>query len=130
MPIMPEHRWLYPYPDQVARDVVPLRQPVQRLAAQKLLRHLTLELDAVRSVSWHGLSSESPAARSIQLRSPVRCQGPTPKPDGLTTTTDIIGLLQTALDAADKLNLHTGAIHINEAIIALGGLGSASPEPV
>lgn len=53
-----------------------------------------------------------------------------PKPDGLATTADIIGLLQTALDAADRLNLHTGAIHINDAIIALGGLGSAPPEPV
>ena len=40
--------------DQVARDVVTLRQPVEGLAGQELLGELTLEFDAVRSVLHHG----------------------------------------------------------------------------
>lgn len=43
-----------PDPDQVARNVVALREPRQRLARQEFLSDLTLELDAVRSVLHHG----------------------------------------------------------------------------
>jgi hypothetical protein len=38
---------LNPYADRVTRNVVALRQTMERLASEKLLRHLTLELDAV-----------------------------------------------------------------------------------
>lgn len=56
-----------------------LRQTVERLAGQELLSNLTLEFDAVGSVSRHELSSfESPAPRSIPFNPPVRPQGPTP----------------------------------------------------
>lgn len=36
-------------------NITPLGEPVQRLAAQILLRHLTFKLDAVGSVLSHGL---------------------------------------------------------------------------
>src|SRR3546814_3014030 len=49
---------LDPDADQVARDVVTLRQTVQRLAGEKLLRDLPLELDAMGTVSCHGRSEE------------------------------------------------------------------------
>src|SRR3546814_15894216 len=42
---------LDPDADQVARDVVTLRQTVQRLAGEKLLRDLTLEVDAMGTVN-------------------------------------------------------------------------------
>jgi hypothetical protein len=68
-----------PDPDQVTGDIVPLREPVQRLAAQILLLHLPFELDAVGSMLCHRpSSSESPAARSIVENHPVRPEGPTP----------------------------------------------------
>src|SRR6476469_8363103 len=69
-----------PDADQVTRKVVALGQAVKRLATQKLLSDLALKLNAVGSVSRHGLFSKSPATRSIQLCLPVRHQGPTPDP--------------------------------------------------
>jgi hypothetical protein len=52
---------------------------VERLAREKLLCDLTLELETVSAVFSHGLSSfESPAARSIAKLNPVRPKGPTP----------------------------------------------------
>ncbi|BBB12895.1 bacteriophage abortive infection AbiH family protein [Sphingopyxis sp. FD7] len=58
---------------------MPLGKAVKRLAVQKLLCDLTLELNAMGSVSCHGLFSKSPANRSIQLCFPVRPKGPTPE---------------------------------------------------
>jgi hypothetical protein len=56
---------VHPDPDQVAREVVALRQTVERFAAQEFLNDKTLEIDAGGSVSCHGLSSfKSPAPRS------------------------------------------------------------------
>ena len=56
-----------------------MRQAVERLAREKLLCDLTLELETVSAVFSHGLSSfESPAARSIAKLNPVRPKGPTP----------------------------------------------------
>ena len=64
---------------ELTRDVMPLRQAVQCLAAQEFLSDLSLELNAVGSVLCHGLLSfESPASRSIHSRPPVRLKGPTP----------------------------------------------------
>jgi len=52
---------LNPHTDQVPADIVALRQPMQRLAGEKLLCDLALELDAMRAVLGHGLPScESP----------------------------------------------------------------------
>jgi hypothetical protein len=71
--------FLNPDTDQVPADVVALRQTVQRLAGKKLLRDLTLELEAVGAVPGFGLSSfENPAARSIAKLDLVRPEGPTP----------------------------------------------------
>ena len=47
--------------DQIARKVVVLGQPVKRLATQKLLDDLTLELNAMGSMSRHRLLSKSQA---------------------------------------------------------------------
>ena len=70
---------LNPGADEIAGDVVTAGEPVQGLAAQVFLRHLTLELDAVGPVSRHGLPSfETPAPRSNHSSSPVCLQGPTP----------------------------------------------------
>lgn len=70
---------LDPDPDQIAGNIVALRQAVQRLAAKILLADLLLEFDAVGSVSCDGpSSSESPAARSITESRLVRPEGPTP----------------------------------------------------
>jgi len=53
---------LDPRADQIARDVVALRQPMERFAGQKLLSDLALELDALGTMPGHGLPSfESPA---------------------------------------------------------------------
>src|SRR5919106_4019685 len=55
-----------PDPDQIAAEVVPLRQTMQGLASEELLGDLALERDAVGSMlSCHGSSSENPALRSI-----------------------------------------------------------------
>jgi len=45
---------LNPDPDQIARDIVPLRQAVQGLAAEKFLRDLPFEFDAMGSMFRHG----------------------------------------------------------------------------
>jgi hypothetical protein len=53
---------LNPQADQIARDVVALRQSMERLAREKLLSHPALELDAVRTTPGHGVPPfESPA---------------------------------------------------------------------
>ncbi|MCB1374409.1 MAG: orotidine 5'-phosphate decarboxylase [Rhodobacteraceae bacterium] len=57
-----------PDPDQVARNVVALREPVQCLTGQEFLGDLTLELDAVRSVLHHGFHP-SKARRPGQFHS-------------------------------------------------------------
>jgi hypothetical protein len=55
-----------PDPDQIAAQVVPFRQTMQRLASEEFLGDLALERDAVGSMlSCHGSSSENPAPRSI-----------------------------------------------------------------
>jgi hypothetical protein len=78
-----------PDADQVTRKVATLGQPMKRLATQKLPGDLALVLNAVGSVSRHGLFSKSPTTWSIQLCLPVRHQGHTPvdlpklTPDGL-----------------------------------------------
>ena len=70
---------LNPDPDQIARNVVALRQTVQCLASKELLCDLTLKFDAMGSVLCHGLSSlESPACRSIAKPTLVHRKGPTP----------------------------------------------------
>jgi hypothetical protein len=57
---------LNPEADQIARDVEALRQPMERLAGEKLLSNLALELDAVGTMPGHGLPSfESPAYGQI-----------------------------------------------------------------
>src|SRR3546814_7032290 len=67
-----------PDADQVARDVVTLRQTVQRLAGEKLLRDLPLELDAMGTVSCHGLHSpKARPTRSNPQSRPVHPQGRT-----------------------------------------------------
>ena len=68
---------------------MPLGKAVKRLAVQKLLCDLTLELNAMGSVSCHGLFSKSPANRSIQLCFPVRPKGPTPIGGPVWTPIDI-----------------------------------------
>jgi hypothetical protein len=68
---------LHPYADQLSGNIMPLGKAVKRLAAQKLLCDLTLELYTMGSVSCHGLFSKSPANRSIQLCLPVRHKGST-----------------------------------------------------
>jgi hypothetical protein len=68
-----------PDSDQVARDVMALGQAMQGPASEELLGDLTLERNAVGSVSRHGpSSSEDPALRSILKARPVRSRGPTP----------------------------------------------------
>ncbi|MBM9595936.1 hypothetical protein [Roseitranquillus sediminis] len=70
---------VYVRPDQVPGDIVTLRQPVQGLAGQALLRDLPLELDAVGSVLCHGFRpSKARRTRSILSAPTVRPQGPTP----------------------------------------------------
>ena len=55
-----------PDADQIAAQVVPLRQTMQGLASEELLGDLALERDAVGSMlPCHGSSSENPAPRSI-----------------------------------------------------------------
>ena len=55
-----------PDADQIAAEVMPLRQAMQGLASEELLADLALERDAVGSMlSCHGPSSENPAPRSI-----------------------------------------------------------------
>ena len=70
--------------DQIVRDVVALRQPMERLARETLLRRLALELDAVRTMPGHGPPSfESHAwGSNLQLR-PVRPEGPAQSARGL-----------------------------------------------
>lgn len=46
--------FLHPQTDQVARQVVPLSKAMQRLAGDELLRDLTFERDAVRSMRVMG----------------------------------------------------------------------------
>ena len=68
---------LHPQPDQIAADIVALRQTVQRLACEKLQSDLTLEFDAVGTVICHGLSSfESPDPGVNSCWPPVRPKGP------------------------------------------------------
>jgi hypothetical protein len=45
---------LNPDADQLTRDIMPLGKRVQALAGEKLLRDLSLELDAVGTLSGHG----------------------------------------------------------------------------
>jgi hypothetical protein len=47
--------FLDPDPNQIARDVVALRNGVQCLAAEILLRYLPFEVDAMGSELYHGL---------------------------------------------------------------------------
>ena len=57
---------LNPDADQISRQIMSFRQAVERLAGDKLLRDLALELEAMGAVVGHGLLSfESPATRSI-----------------------------------------------------------------
>ena len=70
---------LDPDPDQVAGDVVALRESVQGLAGQELLRDQPLELDAVGSVSCHGFHPpKAQITRSIRSAPTVRPEGPNP----------------------------------------------------
>src|SRR3546814_13858414 len=77
---------LDPDADQVARDVVTLRQTVQRLAGENLLRDLPLELDAMGTVSCHGLPSpKARPTRSHPQSLPVPPQRrPPPRGEPLT----------------------------------------------
>ena len=60
-------------------DHVALRQAMERLASEKLLCDLTLELETGSALFSHALSSfESLAAPSIAKLNPVRPKGPTP----------------------------------------------------
>src|SRR5713226_9358246 len=46
---------LNPNPDQLAREIVPLGEPIKGLPSNVLLHHLPLKLDAVRTLlSGHG----------------------------------------------------------------------------
>jgi hypothetical protein len=57
---------LDPQTDQIARDVVALRRPMEHLAGEKLLSDLALEFDAVGTMSDHGLPSfDSPPGGQI-----------------------------------------------------------------
>lgn len=77
---------LDPDADQISRQLVALRQAMKRLASEKLLCDLTLELDTVGAVFGHGLSSfESSAAQSIAKLNPVRLLGPTPSEGHFST---------------------------------------------
>ena len=59
-----------------------LRQAVQGVAGEELLRDLPLELDAMGSVSCHGFHpSKARRTRSTHSASTVRPEGPTPNPD-------------------------------------------------
>jgi hypothetical protein len=78
---------LNPDSDQVARDVMPFRQAMQRLSTREFLGDLAPELDAAGLVFRHGLPSfESPAPRSIHRRRPVRPQGATPYHNNIILT--------------------------------------------
>src|SRR6478736_5370234 len=58
---------------------MPLGQRIKRLPGNKLLRHLPLEFDAVRTLSGHGfLPSKAQHTLSIHSLQPVRLQGRTP----------------------------------------------------
>src|SRR5262249_56755505 len=52
-----------PDPDQVAADVMPLGEPVKRLAGQVVLNNLPLELDRVAAVLGHGAFSSKARPR-------------------------------------------------------------------
>src|SRR6266536_1878349 len=68
-----------PDADQVAADVVPLGEPVERLARQIVLDDLPLELDRIAAVLGHGLSPRKPGRDSlIRVTSPVHPVGCTP----------------------------------------------------
>jgi hypothetical protein len=43
----------WPVSDQLAREIMPLGKPVEGLPGNKLLRHLALQLNAVRTLSGH-----------------------------------------------------------------------------
>ncbi len=65
--------------DRVAGDVVTLRQTVQGVAGQKLLRDLPPELDAVGSVSRHGFHpSKAQPTSSIHSAPTVQPEASTP----------------------------------------------------
>src|SRR6476660_1511027 len=60
---------------------MPLGQRIKRLPGNKLLRHLPLEFDAVRTLSGHGfLPSKAQHTLSIHSLQPVRLQGRAPRP--------------------------------------------------
>src|SRR5262249_14619599 len=70
----------HPDADQIAREIVTLRQRMQSLACNVFLSDLTLEFDAVRCGAWPWLPSlESPAA-------PVNSQPTTCPPSGAHST--------------------------------------------
>ena len=75
---------------------------MKRLAREKLLCDLTLELETVSAAFSHGLSSfESPAARSIAKLNPVRPKGPTPRPSQFDTILDVEHALQARNQGAE-----------------------------
>ena len=48
---------LNPDADQLAREIMPLGEPVKGLSGNELLRDLALERNAVRTLSGHGFHS-------------------------------------------------------------------------
>jgi hypothetical protein len=114
---------LDPQADQIARDVVALRQPMERLARETLLSHPALELDAVRTMPGHGLPSfESPAwSSNLRLR-PVRPEGSTPlggEADHLAQNVGVGGLLH------ERAKAH----HFVGHRWFLGCIGVSQPDP-
>ena len=78
---------LDPDTDQLAGNVMALREPMKRLTPEVLLDDLPLELEAVGSVlSRHRLFSRSPTPGSNNLIPRVRPKGPTPAPGHFSTT--------------------------------------------
>ena len=61
----------HPDADQIARQVMPLRQAMQRLAGDEFLRDLALELDAVTAMLGHGLSSLRKPGRPVKSVNPI-----------------------------------------------------------
>src|SRR6516164_4976499 len=72
----------HPDADQIAGEIVTLRQRMQRLACNVFLSDLTLEFDAVGVVLGHGFHPwKARRPRSIPNPRPVHRQGRTPKAD-------------------------------------------------
>src|SRR5712672_910637 len=81
---------LNPNADQLAREIVPLGEPIKGLPSNVLLHHLPLKLDAVRTLlSGHGFHLRKP-------RTPVKSLTSTcPAPGAHSSMKSVVGTKRT-----------------------------------